>query len=202
MKQISFKQYRAIDIVMLCIMTAFFEYIVSLATNQWFILQAMSVSITLMMTCITAFRWSYYAVFPAVVGSLAYSIASAAEFKQLFAYCGGSVFCIIAIPLLIKMGKEKVRIDFLKRSFFAITVYISMAIGRWLLSLLFEFSLNSLVLLITADILSLLFAIIVLTIVKNLDGILEDQKSYLLRLNKERRETEESNQSDPFNNPY
>jgi hypothetical protein len=202
MKQITFKQYRTIDITILCVMTAIFEYIVCLATNQWATLQAMAVSITLMMTCITAFRWSYFAVFPALIGSLSYSLAYGADLKQIIYFCGGSLFCILTVPLLKKLGKESVRINFVKRSFYAITVYIAIAIGRWLISLIFNFSLQSLILMLTTDILSLLFAIVVLTIVKNLDGILEDQKAYLLRLDKERREIEEANQSDPFNDPY
>ncbi len=200
MKQITFKQYRAIDLVMFCAITAVFESILCMATNQWFVIQAMSVTLTLTMTCITAFRWSYYAAFPAIVGSLAYCIVSKADIKQAVAYCGGSLFCLIAIPLLEKLGKDKVRADFIKRSAFVTVVYLATAMGRWLISLLFEQ--GSLALLITVDILSLLFAIVVLTLAKRLDGVLEDQKSYILRLDKERREMEESNQSDPFNDPY
>ena len=202
MKQITFKQYRSIDLSILCVMTAVFEYIVCLATNEWATLQAMAISITLTMTCITAFRWSYFAVFPALVGSVSYVIAYGADIKQIVYFCGGSLFCILTIPLLEKLGKESVRADFIKRSFFATIVYVAIALGRWLISLVFNFSVQSLILLLTTDVLSLLFAILVLTIVKNLDGILEDQKAYLLRLDRERRETEEANLSDPFNDPY
>jgi hypothetical protein len=95
-----------------------------------------------------------------------------------------------------------VRNDFIIRSFYAIVAYILFALGRWLLSLLFEVSLNNLVVFLSTDILSLLFAIVVLTLAKGGDGLLEDQKSYLLRLDKERREEEEADLSDPFNNSY
>ena len=202
MKQITFNQYRNIDITLLCLMTAVFEAITCVATNKWFVLQAMAISITLTMTCITAFRWSEWALIPAFVGSLSYCIASKADLKQIFIYCTGALFCILTIPLLKKLGKESVRKDFIKRSLFAIAVYVIIALSRWLLSLPFKFDFDTLVLLITTDVLSLLFAIIVLSIVKNLDGILEDQKSYLLRLDRERREIERENQSDPFNDPY
>lgn len=202
MKQITFKQYRSIDLVMLCIITALFESIACLATNQWFVLQAMSVSITLTIVCITAFRWGKLAVLPSLVGSVAYCFISGASFKQLVIYCCGSFFCIFAVPILDKLGKENIRTDFVKRSAFATLTYILVVLGRWLVSLLFELSFNSLMTFFTVDILSLLFAVVVLTLVKGLDGILEDQKAYLIRLDKERREEEQAKHSDPFNNPY
>lgn len=202
MKQITFKQYRTIDLVFLSLIAAIFESVATLATNNWFVKQPMAVSITLTITCIAAFRWSYYAFIPALVGSLMHCITSSATIEQFIYYCGGSLLFLVSIPLLKRIGKEKVRNDFIIRSFYAIVAYISFALGRWLLSLLFEVSLNNLVVFLSTDILSLLFAIVVLTLAKGGDGLLEDQKSYLLRLDKERREEEEADLSDPFNNSY
>lgn len=208
MKQISFKQYRAIDVAMLCAITAFFEFIVCLATNQWFILQAMSVSITLAMTCITSFRWGKLSIITSLVGSISYCAAygslseSDLSIQQILTHCLGSLFCILAIPLLDKLGKEKLRKDFIKRSAFVALVYFFIAVGKYLISLLLGESINSLPAFFTVDVLSLLFAIVVLTLVKDLDGVLEDQKAYILRLDRERREEEEANANDPFNDPY
>ena len=208
MKQISFKQYRSIDVAMLCAITAFFEFIVCLATNQWFVLQAMSVSITLAMTCITTFRWGKLAIIPSLVGSISYCIAygsvskTGLSFQQISAHCLGSAFCILAVPILEKLGKENLRKDFIKRSAFVTIVYILIAIGRCLISLLLGASINSLPAFFTVDILSLLFAIVVLTLVKDLDGVIEDQKAYILRLDRERREEEGAKNNDPFNDPY
>lgn len=198
MKQITFKQYRSIDIVILCFLTAVFESIVCMATNKWFVLQAMAVSITLTMTCIAAFRWNELAIFPCLVGSLSYGIVSKATLQQIIVYCTGSLFCLIPILLLNRLNKEKIKKDFIKRTAFVATVYIFTALGRWILSLIFEQNIGALIVFITSDILSLLFAIIVLTIVKNVDGLLEDQKSYLLRLEREKQEEEKANASDPF----
>lgn len=208
MKQISFKQYRAIDVAMLCAITAIFEFIVCLATNRWFVLQAMSVSITLAMTCITAFRWGKLAIIPSLVGSISYCAAygslseSGLSIQQILTHCLGSLFCVLAIPILEKLGKETLRKDFIKRSAFVTLVYIIIAVGRCLISLLLGESINSLTAFFTVDVLSLLFAIVVLTLVKDLDGVIEDQKAYILRLDRERREEEEANANDPFNDPY
>ncbi len=76
--------------------------------------------------------------------------------------------------------------------------YLSTVLGRWLISLLFEPSLMSLVTFITTDILSLLFAVVVMSLLKGADGMIEDQKEYLIRIDRESKEEEAANLNDPF----
>ena len=198
MEHITFKQYRNIDLSLLCILTAIFEALAAIASNKWFNLQAMTVSITLALVCITFLRWNLYALFPSFVGAFVYCTAIGGSTKQYIIYCGGSLFIILAYPLLRKITKEKVRKDFFFKMVFACSVYISLALGRWCCSLPFEFSLQTLLTFLSTDVLSLLFAILILYIAKNVDGLIEDQKSYLLRLEKERQEEQEANLNDPF----
>ena len=198
MKQITFNQYRKIDLFILCILTVIFEVIATLATNKWFFVQAMSISITLTMTCITMFRWGKYALLPSFLGALVYCILTGGTMAQFIAYCGGSLFCVVAFPLLLKFGLKETRLDFVKKTIFVIVTYISIVLGRWLLSLLFDFSFSSLIVFLTTDILSLLFAVIVVSIAKNVDGLIEDQKSYLIRLDEESKKEQQANLNDPF----
>ena len=72
MKQITFKQYRAIDITILCVMTAVFEAIAAMASDKWFNLQAMTVSVTLALVCITFMRWGLFALLPSFIGAFVY----------------------------------------------------------------------------------------------------------------------------------
>ncbi len=202
MKQITFKQYRTIDLALLCTLTAVFEAVATYATNYWFVLQAMSISITLVMTCITMMRWSWQAVLPSFIGSFVYClscrlIGCGGTAKQFLIYCVGSLFCIIPLLLFNKLGKEKTRKSGAYRCIFVISVYLCVALGRWLVSLIFEFSLSSLVGFIASDILSLFFAIVVISLAKSVDGLIEDQKSYLLRLDRERKE-QANDSSDSF----
>lgn len=198
MKQITFSQYRKIDISILCILTAFFEAIAAMASDRWFNLQAMTVSITLALTCITFIRWNLFALFPSIIGAFVYCTVIGGSAEQYLIYCGGSLFVIMAFPVLHKITKEKVRNDFFMRMVFACSVYIALTAGRWYCSLLFEFKLKTFLTFLGTDILSLLFAIVVLSIAKNMDGLIEDQKSYLLRLERERKEEQEANLNDPF----
>lgn len=198
MKQITFKQYRNIDLSIFCILTAIFEAVAATASNKWFNLQAMTVSITLALTCIIYLRWSLYALLPSFVGAFVYCTVIGGSVNQYLIYCGGSLFIIIAFPLLKKITKEKIRKDFLLRTVFVSSVYVALNIGRWCCSLPFNFSFQTLLTFLGTDVLSLLFAVVVLTLAKNADGLIEDQKSYLLRLDRERKKEQEANLNDPF----
>ena len=198
MKQLTFKQYKQIDLTLICILTAVFEYITTVATARWFNLQAMAVSITITMTCIAMFRWGAAAIFTSIIGSAAYCFALGAEAKYFVIYCGGSLMCLAALPILKALGKEKTRLSFLKRSVFAVAAYLSFIIGRWLFSLIFEFRFDSFIRFISTDVLSLLFVIVVLALLKNVDGMIEDQKAYLFRLERERLAKESSPNENNF----
>lgn len=198
MNQITYKQYKSIDLTLICIITAIFETIATLATNRWFNLQAMAISITLTMACVALMRWSAYAVIPSAIGSLTFCIVSSATPIQYIIYCGGSVFSLLSLVIIKRIGKEKIRRDFVWRLIFVSFTYLSVVFGRWLISLIFEPSLMSLLTFITTDILSLLFAVVVMSLLKGTDGMIEDQKEYLLRLDRESKEEESANLNDPF----
>ena len=63
-----------------------------------------------------------------------------------------------------------------------------MQLGRALLALVLGAQLKTCFDFFTTDALSGLFTMVILWIAARLDGILEDQKTYLLRVNKEREE--------------
>lgn len=198
MKQITFKQYRAIDLSILCILTAVFEAVAANASNSWFVLQAMTVSITLAMSCITLMRWNIYAILPSFIGSAVYCGVIGGSPQQYLIYCGGSLFIALGIPLIKILKKEKIMKSFVLKLVLASAMYVSINLGRWIFSLLFEFTFDSFLTFFATDILSLLFAVMILSIAKNIDGLIEDQKSYLLRLEKERKEEKNANSSDSF----
>ena len=198
MKQITFKQYRTIDLTILCVLTAVFEAVASWASDNAFQLQAMTVSVTLALTCITFMRWGVYAVLPSFIGAFVYCTAIGGSPAQYVIYCGGSLFIVRMFPLLEKITKEKIRTQFFFKLVMGCVLYIALNFGRWVCSLLFSFKFETFLTFLGTDILSLLFAIIILALAKNVDGLIEDQKSYLLRLEQERKEEQEANLNDPF----
>jgi hypothetical protein len=185
--QITFKQYRNIDIGILCLLTAVFEVIATLATSKWFAGQPMAISITLAVILIAMHRWSAFAGLVAVVGGAAFCFASSASIEHFLIYCGGNLFALASLSLFKLFGKEGIKRSFLKTLLFAFVAYISVALGRFLFSLPFGAGIPELLGFVFSDVLSLLFAVILLWLFKDIDGLVEDQKSYLLRLDRQRR---------------
>lgn len=188
MKQITFKQYRSLDLWIWTIITVIFEAITTLATNKWFYAQPIALSITLTLICIVMMRWDAYAVIPAVAGGFIFCLVSGATFEQYIIYCIGNLFALTAFLLIrfIKsFDKESLRNSGFKLGIFVTAAYIGMELGRWLVSLLFGGDLMAFVVYITTDIISLLFGIIILNLLRKADGMIEDQKAYLFRIQRE-----------------
>ena len=167
-----------------------FETITTTATAKWFAAQPVAISISLAIVCVVMMRWGWRAALPAVAGGFVFCIASGATIEQYVIYCIGNVFALSALGIVRAFGKETVRKSVPKLLLFGFTAYLGMATGRWLMSLFFGGDLTALLVYVTTDVISLLFAEIILLILRNTDGMIEDQKVYLLRLDKERREEE------------
>ncbi len=182
MKRVSVEQYRNLDLMMWVIMTVIFETITTMATIKWFYLQPVALSITLALTCAVMVRWNGYAALMAAIGGLVVCIISGANIEQYAIYCIGNVFALLALMVMKYLGKEQIQKSFLKKLLFATSAYIGMVLGRWLVSLLFSGDVKALLVYITTDIMSLLFAVVVLHILGKCDGMLEDQKAYLQRV--------------------
>lgn len=192
MKQLTFKEYRMLDLIIFTVLVIVFEAIATYASTRWTFFQKVTVvniSITLLIICITMLRWSGYAAIHAVVGGFVYCyVIGDATVEQYLIYCIGNLFALAGLLIIKLFGKEAIRNSMWKMFVFATTAYIGMSAGRCLISLFFGGDLKAFGLYITADIISLLFAVVVLICLRKSDGMLEDQKSYLLRVEKEQKE--------------
>ena len=186
--KMTFKQYRNMDIMIFAVLTAIFEALATLATSRWFAGQPVAISITLTLTLITMHRWGAYSAVTAAVGGLVLSIASGASIAQYLIYTLGNVLALVSIAYFKAFGKEGVRASFLKTLLFASTSYVAMALGRWLVSLVFGAGLKELVGFLVSDLISLLFAVAVLYCARGVDGLIEDQKQYVIRVNEKKEE--------------
>lgn len=195
MKQKTFGQYRAIDLGIMAVLLLFFEMITATAATKWFPLELYTLSPTITIVCIVMMRWSGYAVIHAVVGGAAFCFASGASPEQFAIYCIGNCAALVAMLFFKAYGKEQVRSKTLLAVLFAAAAYFGAQLGRWLVALIFGASLDSLVMFLTTDSLSLLFAVVLVLIARRADGLFEDQKAYLIRTEEERRrEQNERNQ--------
>ncbi|MGN0655485.1 MAG: hypothetical protein ACI4KR_01705 [Ruminiclostridium sp.] len=185
MKEISFKQYRAIDLGIMAVILFVFEMLTVFA-GKWFPLESYTLSPTTLMLCLVMMRWDGFAVIHAVVGGLAFCLAAGAQPEQFVVYCAGNCFALLGLIMLKICGKEKVRNRIPFTVVYVVIIFISIQVGRWLISILFGSDFGSGVTFFVADSLSLLFAVVAVLISRKMDGLFEDQKHYLIRTEEER----------------
>ena len=89
------------------------------------------------------------------------------------------------LPVLRKLGKERVRKDVLLSLGFGLGVQVLMQLGRGVLAMILGFGWEAALGFITTDSLSVIFTLFITWIVRQADGLFEDQKHYLLRLQSE-----------------
>ena len=196
MKQITFKQYKAIDISILSVLLLVFEALGIYASTNWFSHYGMAfvplISLTPLVMIVMMMRWSEFAFIPALVGGISYCFACGGKPEQYLIYSVGNLFGLLALLIIKRIGKEAVRKSISNLILIAISTYLFITIGRWLVSLIFDLAIGTLLTFITTDIMSLVVAAVGVIALRNSEGILEDQKAYLLRLDREKREMEEA----------
>ena len=191
MNQITFQQYRRIDILILVALTIVFEAIATLATIKWFALQPVAVSIGLAMVCIVMMRWGFPAAIAAFASGFTFCILSGATMQQFVIYCVGNMLALLGMVWFKVFGKEGIRKSMWCIVLFVSTAYVGQVLGRSLLAIAFGDNVSTLVTFATTDIMTLVFAVLVIILFRKTDGMLEDQKAYLLRLDKQKKETQD-----------
>ena len=192
MNNLTFKQYRNIDLSIFALLVILSEAITTVATNSWFVAQPVAISTTIIFVCILMMRWGAFAIIHAIIGGVVFCVASGASVEHFIIYSVGNCLTMCALLWFKLLGKERVRTDSFVLAIYTVSVYLLMQVGRWLVSLFFGGGLGELVGYITTDIISLLFAVVIMLILRKTDGMIEDQKAYLFRLERERLEEQQS----------
>ena len=186
-RQLTLAQYRAVDLTLLAVILAVCEYGMTLAARQWFPGQLYTVSVTGALCAIVLMRWGIWAGLHAVLGGAVFWYASGGTWQQLAIYGIGNLGCLLVLPLLRGTGKEKIRRDKLFTALFALGVTLAMELGRAAVALLLGTAWELSVGFFTTDTLSCVFAMVVVSLAARLDGVFEDQKQYLRRLQEQQR---------------
>ena len=186
-RQLTLQQYRNIDLFLFAVMLAIFEFlIVRFVTGSLYTL-----SLAAAITTIVSMRWGWWgAIHAALAGflfCLYYGMAvGQVEPSDYLIYIVGNLFSLAAVAGLLRLGKERVRRSVLLSVAFGLAVVLLMQGGRMLVALTLGRPADRVVEYLIYDPLSVLFTVVVTWIVRRLDGVFEDQKHYLLRLQEER----------------
>ncbi len=198
MKALTFKQYKLIDLTLLSVLFVIGETIVTVAGGKWFPGQPYSLSVAILFFCIGLMRWGAGAAIFAPLGGAVYCLASSVFMEngvkaETFAiYCIGNLAMLFALLTFKFLGKEQIRLRPLYTIIYVLCVYLFTELGRFCVSFIFEQNLKILPAFLTTDALSGVFALVVVLAIRKQDGLFEDQKTYLLRLDAEKQKEKQA----------
>lgn len=192
---ISVKQYRATDLVIFAAILIVSELLGYFAT-VWFAGSAFfTLSLAIPITCLVIARWGWWGVFYPVVSGITYCLVGKLSANYYFVYCIGGLFIMLMLLPSKLIGIDKIRKKWYFTALFAIGAWVCVYLGRSVLwAICFKINpvdgatVTSGFAGFALDLMSLFAAVAVLLIMRKLDGMFEDQKSYLKRVDKERRD--------------
>ncbi len=200
----TYRLYKAFDIVLFAVLLAIFEAIVTFAKLKWFPLgEPYFLSLTCAMVAIMMMRWGWWSIVHQIVGGFIFSAVyiycgfAKSPVDQLLIYTFGGIPSVFAMIFVLVVKKEKIRSKWWLSVIFVSIIYILMHLGHALMSLALGqgFAFSGF---LAADSISLVFALVAVLITRNLDGLFEDQKTYLFRQERERKEKAESLNENDF----
>ena len=186
--RITIEKYRAIDLSLFALILIVFETVIVRASTQWFPQEAWTVSAVAAVMAIVMVRWGAWAGIHAVLGGIVFVLASRGSGSQFVIYGLGNLAGLAVLPLLKMWGWRKLHDTVLVNFLYGALTLLAMQVGRGLLSLAFGASLNGALGFITTDAVSYIFTLVIIWIMARLDGMLEDQRHYLKRLNEQEKE--------------
>ena len=181
-RQLSFQQYRAIDLAMLAALLCVTETLIVKAATWWFPDQLYTVSVVGALTAIVLMRWGSWAAIHAALGGAIFCFASHGSPRQLAVYCAGNLFSMLMLLPLKYLGGERIRLDSVLSVCFGLGTLLLMQFGRAVTALALGTDFQTCLGFFTTDALSLLFTGLIIWIARRLDGIFENQRHYLLRI--------------------
>ncbi len=184
-------QYRSIDLAMFALMLILAEALIVSAATRWFPGQPYTVSAVSAVTAIVLMRWGPFAAIHAALGGAVFCMASGATASQYVIYCIGNLLGLGALGMVRWLTAQGIREDGFKTMVFGVVTALLMQLGRGIVSLAFGAGMADLVRFFTTDVISVLFAAVVVWIARRQDGLFENQKNYLLRVSQEEEKEKE-----------
>lgn len=129
-QQISFSQYRTIDLSILAVVLAVSQSLVTLASSLWFPDQLYVVSPVAGVVGLGMMRWGGWAAVHAVLGGILFTALSHGTAQHFIIYGVGNLLSMLALVLFKIFGKERIRKDALLTLAFALRVQVLMQLGR------------------------------------------------------------------------
>lgn len=185
-KKRSLAAYRSIDLMLWAAILVVFEgVILRAAKSAFFADQPFTVSLAGAVVCIVMMRWGAWSGIHACLAGAVYCLLGGGAWRQLLIYAGGNLLALAALPVMERVGREKLRNTEYLYLGVSLGTLLLMQAGRALLALCFGAGPAEALRFFTTDSLSAVFTLVIVWIARRLDGVYEDQRHYLRRLHQE-----------------
>lgn len=185
-REISLKQYRAIDLACFSALLILSQSLILWAASGWFADQLYVVSPAAAVVAIVMMRWDAFAAVPAVLGGAAFCIASGGTPEHLLIYCAGNLVSLLNVWLWRRYPKQRIGESVYASLAYGLCVQLLMMLGRSAVAALCGHTLGECLGFVLTDSLSVVFTLVIVWIARRGDGLFEDQKHYLRRMQKEK----------------
>ena len=181
-QQISFQQYRTIDLGILAILMAVSQLLIQFAVSEWFPGELYVVSPVAIIVTLVMMRWGVWGLIHAALGGVLFAVLAGGNAEHVLIYGAGNLLSAAALLIFKMYDKERVRQSAFLSLIFALCVQLLMQLGRAGVALAMGNPAAVCIGFITTDSLSDLFTVLVIWVARRVEGLFEDQKHYLLRI--------------------
>ncbi len=196
--QITFRQYRAMDLAAFTVLLCIGETLITLGATLWFPGEPWVLSLTPAITAIVMVRWGAFAAIPALAGAAVFCLASGAALSQYVCYCVGNLAALALTQFLYRQGWKRLHEQVILALVYGVMTALLMQAGRALMAIIQGANLGDGLRFFTTDSLSTLFSALLVWIMRRQDGMLEEQKHYLKRIAEEQEKEKQQRGYEPL----
>ena len=183
---ISLKQYRSTDLFLFAIILIAFELVVHFAFIG--LKGDFTFSPMVPIVLLVIMRWGWQGAIFAAVDGVLYCLLNGAGWQSYICYGIGNLSIMSVLLMTRFIGKQKIAGKWGFSALFVVVGWISVVLGRTLIAACCGENFLAALLLQLSDLFTLAIGVLIILVLRRLDGMFEDQKHYLLRLDDERKE--------------
>ena len=184
-KQLSYAQYRTADLLIFLLIMCVCEAINVFAVSSWFQGMTFTVSVMLLVSLIVFIRWGWWGVIFPFADGLLYCWMNGAIAEQYIIYCIGNSFLALIPLIFLVVPKKKWMSSWFMALLYSAIGYILVVAGRVIICLCYGYNFAySLTENLTFESLNVAFAFFGILILRMINGMMVDQKTYLTELYK------------------
>lgn len=187
-KIVSVAQYRLADTVFFGFILLVGELLAIFAPKIVVVNMPLTVSLMLPITLLVMMRWGWIAVFYSTLSAVLRCAVAGSGWEIYLIYIIGNAFLMLLLFATKYLGKKRIAGSWYFSVLFVVAGWLAVMLGRSAVGACLQMNFLSLFQSFCAgELMGLAIAVVVILIMRRLDGMFEDQKEYLIRQDKERK---------------